>query len=93
VLHFNSKRKHINVTIGTEEFLTNIIFLIDICLFNPLKAELNPICHLLASLGAHHILYVSRIRVNICFNLNISISIGFGGLDVACWPLEPAFAG
>ena len=28
-------------------------------------AELNPICHLLALLGAHHILHVSRIRVNI----------------------------
>jgi len=33
-------------------------------LFNPLNAELNPICHLLALLGAHHIHYVSRIRVN-----------------------------
>jgi hypothetical protein len=32
---------------------------------NPLNAELNPICHLLALLGAHHILYVSRIRVNL----------------------------
>jgi hypothetical protein len=32
--------------------------------FNPLNAELNPICHLLALLGAHHILYVSRIRIN-----------------------------
>jgi hypothetical protein len=32
---------------------------------NPLNAELNPICHLLALLGAHHILYISRIRVNI----------------------------
>jgi len=31
---------------------------------NPLNAELNPICHLLALLGAHHILYLSRIRVN-----------------------------
>jgi hypothetical protein len=30
---------------------------------NPLKAELNPIWHLLALLGAHHILHVSRIRV------------------------------
>ena len=30
---------------------------------NPLNAELNPICHLLA-LGAHHILHVGRIRVN-----------------------------
>jgi hypothetical protein len=33
-------------------------------LFNPLNAGLNPICHLLALLGAHHILHVSRIRVN-----------------------------
>jgi len=40
--------------------------------FNPLNAELNPICHLLALLGARHILHVSRIRVKlqclyICF--------------------------
>jgi len=33
--------------------------------FNPLNAELKPICHLLALLGAHHILHVGRIRVNI----------------------------
>jgi len=32
--------------------------------FNPLNIALNPVCHLLALLGAHHILYVSRIRVN-----------------------------
>ena len=32
-------------------------------LCNPLNDELNPICHLLALLGAHHILHVSRIRV------------------------------
>jgi hypothetical protein len=32
-------------------------------LFNPLNAKLDPICHLLI-LGAHHILHVSRIRVN-----------------------------
>jgi hypothetical protein len=31
---------------------------------NPLNAKVNPICHLLALLGAHHILHVSRIRVN-----------------------------
>jgi len=30
---------------------------------NPLNAELNPICHLLALLGAHSIFHVSRIRV------------------------------
>jgi len=30
---------------------------------NPLNAELNPICYLLALLGAHHFFHVSRIRV------------------------------
>ena len=30
---------------------------------NPLNAELNPICHLLALLGAHHILHLRRMRV------------------------------
>jgi len=30
---------------------------------NPLHAELNPICHLLALLGAHHILHVSGTSV------------------------------
>jgi ABC-type multidrug transport system fused ATPase/permease subunit len=32
-------------------------------MINPLNAELNPICHLLALLGVHHILHVSRIMV------------------------------
>ena len=32
---------------------------------NPSNGELNPICHLLALLGAHHILHVSRIRVKL----------------------------
>jgi len=32
---------------------------------NPLNAELNPICYLLALLGAHHILHISRIRVKV----------------------------
>jgi hypothetical protein len=32
-------------------------------LFNPLNTKLNPICHLLALLGAHPILHISRIRV------------------------------
>jgi len=45
--------------------------------FNPLNAELNPICHLLALLGVHHFLHVSRIRVKkqklnlICKNFSI----------------------
>ena len=32
---------------------------------NPLNAKLNPICHLLALLGAHHIFHVSGLRVKI----------------------------
>jgi len=31
---------------------------------NTLNAELNPICQLLALLGAHHIFHVSGLRVN-----------------------------
>jgi len=34
-------------------------------LVNPLNPELNPICYLLALLGAHHFLHVSRIRVKL----------------------------
>ena len=41
------------------------------CGINPLNAKLNPICHLLALLGAYHILHVSRIRVN---NTRIAVS-------------------
>jgi hypothetical protein len=32
---------------------------------NPLNTKLNPTCHLLALSEAHHILHISRIRVNI----------------------------
>ena len=35
--------------------------------FNPLNAELNPICHLLALLGSATIVVVSRLRVNSVF--------------------------
>ena len=33
--------------------------------FNPLNPELNPICYLLALLGAHHFFHVSRVRVKL----------------------------
>jgi hypothetical protein len=35
-----------------------------VLVFNFLNDELNPICHLLTLLGAHHIFHVGRIRVN-----------------------------
>ena len=37
------------------------------CTINPLNTELNPICHLLALLGAHNILHVNRVGVNVKF--------------------------
>jgi len=40
---------------------------------NPLNAELNPICYLLALFRAHHFLHVSRIRVkSLTFRLLMS---------------------
>jgi len=48
---------------AAEMFLCNCVQLL-VQILNPLNAELNPICHLLALLGVHHFLHVSRIRVN-----------------------------
>ena len=39
--------------------------LINIIIINPLNAELNPIRHLLALVGARHIVNVSSLRVNV----------------------------
>jgi len=48
----------------TLRYITFIIVLaLYLCTFNPLSAELNPICHLLLLLGAHHIFHVSGLRV------------------------------
>jgi len=52
--------------------------------FNPLNPELNPICYLLALLGAHHFLHVSRIRVKLLtFRLLMSYTYGAPILDVS----------
>ena len=51
---------------------------------NPLKPELNSICYLLALLGAHHFLHVSRIRVKLLtFRLLMSYIYGAPILDVS----------
>ena len=52
--------KHINTLCGQNVEFLNI---------NPLKAELNPICHLLALLGAHHILHISGLRVKVVVDI------------------------
>ena len=52
--------------------------------FNPLNPELNPICYLLALLGAHNFLHVSRIRVEL-LTLRRLMSYKYGApiLDVS----------
>jgi len=61
----NSKKPNKQSTNKTEVLISYKISI------NPLNAELNPICHLLALLGAHHIFHISRIRVNsLCTNKN-----------------------
>jgi hypothetical protein len=42
----------------------NLVKKLRVPVLNPLYTELKPICHLLALLGAQHILHISRIRVN-----------------------------
>ena len=46
---------------------------------NPLNAEINPICPLLALLGVHHIFHVSGLRVKVYINIVLK--------TVACTPV------
>ena len=56
----------------------------DDIMINPLKPELIPICYLLALLGAHHFLHVSRIRVKLLtFRRLMSHIYGAPILDVS----------
>ena len=50
-----------NVTSRTVQNFNNFESVLKI---NPLKDKFNPICNLLALLGAHHIFHVSGLRVN-----------------------------
>ena len=51
---------------------------------NSLNAELSPICHLLALLGVHYFLHVSRIRVkSLTLRLLMSYIYGASILDVS----------
>ena len=51
---------------------------------NTLNDEFNPICYLLALLGAHHFLHVSRIRVkSLTLRLRMSYIYGAPILDVS----------
>ena len=54
--------------------------------FNPLNAELNPVRHLLALVGARHIVHVSRIRVNLENNGMNHRKIAVSSYEVSCEP-------
>jgi hypothetical protein len=63
----------------TDEHYSDIV--LDV---NPLNAELNPICYLLALLGAHNLLHVSRIRVkSLTLRLLMSYIYGVPIFDVS----------
>ena len=47
---------------------------------NPLNAELNPTCHMLAVLGAHHIFHVSGLRVNLLKTLEVKSNTWAGSV-------------
>jgi len=68
------------------QFLINMerLSVVAVYIFNSLNAELNPICYLLALLGAHHFLPVSRIRVkSLTLGLLMSYIYGTPILDVS----------
>ena len=57
--------RQVSIVHESKVFCSISVLLLPVLLqnFNPLNAELNPICHLLALLRLHHFLHVSRIRV------------------------------
>ena len=86
-----TKQTHTTDTFLFISHTTNVILFKSRCnifsglrIINPLNPELNPICYLLALLGAHHFLHVSRIRVkSLTFRLLMSYTYGAPILDVS----------
>ena len=77
-VHTYTHTSYRNLKVGIA--MGGIILTALICIkmgLNPLNAELNPICHLLALLGAHHILHISRIRVKTVWLCMVSNKLDF----------------
>jgi len=60
-----SRVKALSLTNGIFSHQGGRNFVLAVKRIKPLNLELNPICYLLALLGAHHFLHVSRIRVKL----------------------------
>ena len=74
-IHSNNKKKKLQKhrPLANPVSYQKGVHYVGVKTFNPLNPELNPICYLLALLGAHHFLHVSRIRVkSLTFMLLIS---------------------
>jgi len=61
-VHGNDRLKFMSNSVSVSDVLQSLIAS-NISDINRLNAELNPICHMLPLLEAHHILQLSRIRV------------------------------
>ena len=89
---FTSWTRMGEVKVELQSFLISTLFVAEwstSCLgrfipaFNPLNDELNSICHLLALLGVHHFLHVSKIMVkSLTLRLLMSYIYGAPILDV-----------
>jgi hypothetical protein len=63
--HLKMRKVKVNFSLCLTKYIT----------IKPLNAELNPICHLLALLGAHHIFHVSRVRVNAYEGVTVRVHV------------------
>ena len=85
-VNYLSSGRHPGTCKQLEAGMTKLIAAFCNCFVNPLNPELNPICYLLAILGAHHFLHISRIRIKLLtFRLLMSYIYIYGApiLDVS----------
>jgi len=71
VLQFYKLSSSFNSTSYLRPSILQAILTHNLTCINTLNADLNPICHLVALLGAHHFLHLSGIRVNAAFDLYV----------------------
>ena len=84
LLHPTKELRRVTADVSLYSRVMLHTLFVNIRCFNPLNPELNPICYLLALLGAHHFLRVSRLGVKLLtFRLLMSYIYGAPILDVS----------